>query len=70
MYQEALDKRGHNFKLKLEEGQCNIDEGEKKAKKRKRHIIWFNPPYSRTVQTNVGGIFLQLMEWQPPQQRK
>ena len=62
MYQEALDKRGHNFKLKFEEGQCNIDEGEKKAKKRKRHIIWFNPPYSRTVQTNVGKIFLQLMD--------
>jgi len=25
-------------------------------KKRKRKIIWFSPPYSKNVQTNVGKI--------------
>ena len=30
--------------------------------KRKRKIIWFNPPYSMNVKTNIGKIFLQLLE--------
>jgi tRNA1(Val) A37 N6-methylase TrmN6 len=30
---------------------------------RRRHwnIIWFNPPFSKTVRTNVAQTFLQLM---------
>ena len=30
--------------------------------KRKRKIIWFNPPYSMNVKTNIGKIFLQLIK--------
>ena len=29
---------------------------------RKREIIWFNPPYSMNVDTNVGKIFLNLID--------
>ena len=28
---------------------------------RNRKIIWFNPPYSVSVKTNIGRIFLQLI---------
>ena len=28
------------------------------TKKSKRNIIWFNPPYSKTVKTNIGKNFL------------
>ena len=28
----------------------------------KRKIIWFNPPYSMNVRTNIGKTFLKLME--------
>jgi hypothetical protein len=38
------------------------DDGQKEARKRKRSIIWFNPPYSRAVKTNVGRSFLQIMD--------
>ena len=31
-------------------------------KKRKRKIIWFNPPYSKNVQANVGKIFLRYIK--------
>ena len=62
VYQAALDKSGHNFKLEFEQGQCTNAAGDKKTRKRSRNIIWFNPPYSRAVQTNVGKIFLQLMD--------
>ena len=29
--------------------------------KRKRNIIWFNPPYSKYLKTNTGKIFLPLL---------
>ena len=29
--------------------------------KKKRNIIWFNPPYSKNVKTNIGKTFLQLL---------
>ena len=29
---------------------------------RKRNIIWFNPPYSKNVQTNVAKTFLNLIK--------
>jgi hypothetical protein len=38
------------------------EDGGKQAKNRKRNIIWFNPPYSRAVMTNVRKTFLQLMD--------
>ena len=37
----------------------NNDENQKH--KRKRNIIWFNPPYSKNVKTNIGKTFLQLL---------
>ena len=29
---------------------------------RTRHILWFNPPYSNSVKTNVGAMFLKLVD--------
>ena len=31
-------------------------------KQRKHKIIWFNPPYSGNVKTNIGTIFLSLLK--------
>ena len=28
----------------------------------KRQIIWFNPPFSANVKTNVGKIFMRLVD--------
>ena len=30
-------------------------------RQRKRNIIWFNPPYSKNVKTNIGKIFIKLI---------
>ena len=32
-----------------------------KRRRKGRNIIWYNPPYSRVVETNVGKMFLQIM---------
>ena len=30
-------------------------------RKRRREIIWFNPPYSMNVKTNIDKVFLSLL---------
>ena len=41
-----------------------------KKRQRKRNIIWYNPPYSKNVATNIGKKFLDLIEKHFPQQHK
>ena len=57
-YHDALDKSVYKHKVNYK---ANIDTASNK-KQRKRHIIWFNPPYSKNVKTNRGRIFLNLMK--------
>ena len=37
-----------------------MEEGRNK-RRRKRQIIWWNPPYSKNVKTNIGAKFLALI---------
>ena len=57
-YQQALDKSGFKHKLKFE------PPAPEKPKKRyrKKEVIWFNPPFSLNVKTNIGKEFLKLIE--------
>ena len=41
-----------------------------KRQTRKRQIIWFNPPYSANVKTNVGKIVMRLVEKHFPHHHK
>ena len=50
-YEKALSNSG--FKRPLEFTPL----ANKNNKNRKRNIIWFNPPYSENVKTNVGKVF-------------
>ena len=34
----------------------------KTNKNRSRNIIWFNPPFSQNIKTNIGKIFLKLIK--------
>ena len=38
--------------------------------KENRNIIWFNPPYSKNVKTNVGKIFFKLLHKHFPKSNK
>ncbi|XP_061900734.1 uncharacterized protein LOC133648549 [Entelurus aequoreus] len=56
-YQKALDECGYNFTLTYEPTPRN------QPKSRKRNnIIWYNPPYSKNVSTNIGHKFLTLID--------
>ena len=39
-------------------------------KKRKRKTIWFNPPYSKSVKTNIERIFINLISKHFPPNHK
>ena len=56
-YQQALKDSGHDHQLKFNE---NV--GKNKKKSRHRKVIWFNPPWSKSLKTPVGKIFLSLLE--------
>ena len=57
IYQEALKKSGYDDKLKYQKNTSTTNS----KQQRKRNIIWFNPPYSMNVATNVGRFFLNLI---------
>ena len=40
------------------------------TRKRRRNIIWFNPPYSINVKTNISKRFLQLVDKYFPKKHK
>ena len=39
----------------------SVNEESNQTSKRKRNIIWYNPPYSMNVKTNVGKVFFKLL---------
>jgi hypothetical protein len=55
LYQDALNKSGYNYNLRY-------NDAPQTHKNRPMNITWFNPPYSRNVETNVGKRFLELID--------
>ena len=65
LYQDALRRSKYEHELKfIREPVVEEQEGEQSNKKvgRKRQIIYWNPPYSKNVKTNIGGKFLALID--------
>ena len=67
IYQEALKKSGYNHQLTYQKSTINKN---KDTKRRKRKIIWLNPPYSKNVSTKVGNQFLKLINKHFPRHHK
>ena len=56
-YQEALNRAGYKHKLEYTE---NVENPARR--KRKRDVIYFNPPFNMNVETNIGKEFLKLVD--------
>ena len=67
MYNNALRKSGFSQEIKYT---AESPTAQKAKRCRKRNIIWFNPPYSQNVKTNVGAIFLRLVTKHFPKSSK
>ena len=59
LYEAALKHGNYNYKLNYEQTKGT---GKSKRNKRKRNIIYYNPPYCKTVATNIGKNFLRLID--------
>ena len=56
-YQKALDEGGYNYKLTFEPP---VENNRRKNRPR-NDILWYNPPFSKNVSTNIGQRFLSLI---------
>ena len=54
-YNNILKSSGYKENIKY------LPNKQKNNKNRSRNIIWYNPPYSKNVETSVGKIFLKLI---------
>ena len=59
-YENALNRS--NYKVKLHYTINNTKPDRSSTNNRKRKIIWFNPPFSKNVKTNVAHNFLRLID--------
>ena len=65
LYQKALDDSGYNHRLTFTP---NLTQSSSSARKnRQRNIIWYNPPFSKNVATNVGRAFLKILDEEFPE---
>ena len=53
--QRELDRNGYQFKL-------HFEPPTKKKRCRSKKALWFNPPYSINIKTNVGAKLLTLLD--------
>ena len=53
-YEEALKKSAYQASLEYIEPKVDNIENNTSKLQRKREIIWFNPPFNKSVTTNVG----------------
>ena len=58
LYDKALRSSGFDESLHY----CKKNATTPAKRNRSRNIIWFNPPYSKNVQTNVAKTFLNLIK--------
>ena len=63
-YNDALAASGYKEKITFGKRATN------KVKSRSRKIIWFNPPYSLNVKTNVARNFLKIIDKNFPKSHK
>ena len=66
IYQTALKNSGFDGTITYNDrnkqaNNVNIEEANQ-ARKRKRAIIWYSPPFSMNVKTNIGKIFFKLLQ--------
>ena len=61
IYKEALKNSGFNCDMHYTVTTPDATPTQTKKNKRKRKILWFNPPFSANVKTNVGKIFFKLL---------
>ena len=69
-YENALKCSGFNENLTYLPPTIINEEHVQEKKKRKRNIIWYNPPYSVNIKTNIGKTFFKLVKKHFPKENR
>jgi hypothetical protein len=71
LYNNALKQSNFDTTLTYEQitNEENTDNGTQR-RNRQRNTIWYNPPYSKNIKTNIGQRFLQLIDKHFPTSNK
>ena len=64
-YERALGNAGYSAELKYNAEQ---NRATRTSRKRRRRIVWYNPPFSKNVATNIGREFFKLLQLHFPKQ--
>ena len=64
-YEDAIKSSGYDEHLRYQEPQAP-----NQKRKRRRNVLWYNPPFSQSVSTNIGREFLNILARNFPQQHK
>ena len=64
LYENALKESGYKAEMKYETSENTNN------KTRQHKILWFNPPLSQSVKTNIGKAFLKLVRKHFPRHHK
>ena len=59
-YEKALKDSGYNVTLEYSDNKSN--NRKQKPRQRHRNCLWFNPPFSQNVETDIGRKFLKLLD--------
>ncbi|XP_015771288.1 PREDICTED: uncharacterized protein LOC107349626 [Acropora digitifera] len=65
LYQKALDDSGYHHRLTFTPSFTQSLNSTRTN--RRRNIIWYNPPFSKNVATNVGRTFLKILDEEFPE---
>lgn len=68
LYETALSRGGYDNQLEYQD--LDPQPTTTKKRKRSRNIIWYNPPYSENVMTNIGQKFFKLLDKHFPRNHK
>ena len=64
LYQDALAKSGYQHDLIYQ--QLPSSQNTNSARRRRRNITWYSPPFSKNVATNIGQTFLKILDEEFP----
>ena len=62
LYKKALQKSGFTSDLVYTPKQYDYNNNNEENKKRRHKVTWFNPPFSKSVKSNIGKAFLNLIK--------
>ena len=65
LYQKALNDSGYKHHLAFSPPTAS-EPPNSDRKNRHRDIIWYNPPFSKNVATNIGRTFLKILDEEFP----